>query len=135
MVEIGGMLFCSSPNLCTLACYGAGSSETEAFCPVKMDGVCSSGISSSDFDPLGKYGETIFKILLPHVGRKHKGSQIIDTPPFFRIIIHPEQGLRDGHSIFYQIVSSLLSKLREFLREGGEHREQALKFSVKSTIS
>ena len=43
IVDIGGMLFCSSPNLCTLARHGAGSSETEAFCPAKLDGVCGSG--------------------------------------------------------------------------------------------
>jgi hypothetical protein len=39
IVEIGGMSFCSSLNLCTLLCQGAGSSETEAFCPAKLDQV------------------------------------------------------------------------------------------------
>ena len=57
IVEIGGMSLSSSPNLGTLVCQGAGSSETKVFCPVTLDGVRGSGKSLSDFGPLGKcYG-------------------------------------------------------------------------------
>ena len=61
IVEIGGMSLSSPPNLSTLIHRGAGSSETEVFCPMTLVGVCSSGKSSSDFGPLGKYGETVLR--------------------------------------------------------------------------
>ena len=61
MVEIGGMSLSSPPNLGALTHRGAGSSETEALCPVTLVGVRSSGKSSSDLGPLGKYGETVLR--------------------------------------------------------------------------
>ena len=59
IVEIGGMSLSSPPNLGALTRQGAGSSETEALRPVTLVGVCSSGKSSSNLGPLGKYGETV----------------------------------------------------------------------------
>ena len=61
MVEIGGMSLYSPPNLGALTRRGAGSSETEALRPVTLVGVRSSGKSSSDLGPLGKYGETVLR--------------------------------------------------------------------------
>ena len=61
MVEIGGMSLSSPLNLGALTHRGAGSSETEALCPVTLVGVRSSGKSSSDLGPLGKYGETVLR--------------------------------------------------------------------------
>ena len=60
-VEIGGILLSSPPNLGALTHRGAGSSETEALRPVTLVGVRSSGKSSSDSGPLGKYGETVLR--------------------------------------------------------------------------
>ena len=60
-VEIGGISLSSPLNLGALICQGAGSSETEALCPVTLVGVHSSGKSSSDLGPLGKYGETVLR--------------------------------------------------------------------------
>ena len=60
-VEIGGMSLSSPPNLGTLTRRGAGSSETEALRPVTLVAVRSSGKSSSDLGPLGKYGETVLR--------------------------------------------------------------------------
>ena len=51
----------SSLNLSTLVCRGAGSSETEVFHPVTLDGVHGSGKSSSDFGPQGKYSESVLR--------------------------------------------------------------------------
>ena len=61
IVEIGGMSLSSPPNLGALTRRGAGSSETEALCPVTLVGVRSLGKSSSDLGPLGKYGETVLR--------------------------------------------------------------------------
>ena len=61
MVEIGGMSLSSSLNLGTLVHQGAGSSETEVFHPVTLVRVHGSGKSSSNFGPLGKYGETVLR--------------------------------------------------------------------------
>ena len=60
-VEIGGISLPSPPNLGTLIRRGAGSSETEALRPVTLVRVRSSGKSSSDLGPLGKYGETVLR--------------------------------------------------------------------------
>jgi hypothetical protein len=60
-VEIGGMSLSSPPNLGTLTHRGAGSSKTEALHPVTLVGVRSSGKSSSNLGPLGKYGETVLR--------------------------------------------------------------------------
>ena len=60
-VEIGGISLSSPPNLGALIHRGAGSSETEALCPVTLVGVRSSGKSSSNLSPLGKYGETVLR--------------------------------------------------------------------------
>ena len=60
-VEIGGISLSSPPNLGALIHRGAGSSETEALRPVALVGVRSSGKSSSDLGPLGKYGETVLR--------------------------------------------------------------------------
>ena len=60
-VEIGGISPSSPPNLGALIRQGAGSSETEALRPVTPVGVHSSGKSSSDLGPLGKYGETVLR--------------------------------------------------------------------------
>ena len=61
MVEIGGMSLSSPPNLGTLTHRGARSSETETLHPVTLVGVHGLGNSSSDFSPLGKYGETVLR--------------------------------------------------------------------------
>ena len=55
------MSLSSPPNLGTLVCQGAGSSETETLRPVILVGVHGSGKSSSDLGPLGKYGETVLR--------------------------------------------------------------------------
>ena len=57
IVEIGGMSLSSPPNLGTLSRRGAGSSETEMFRLIILVGVHGSGKSSSNFSPLGKYGD------------------------------------------------------------------------------
>ena len=61
MVDIGWMSLSSPPNLGTLTRRGAGSSETEVFCPVTLVGICGLEKSSSDLGPLGKYGETVLR--------------------------------------------------------------------------
>ena len=61
IVEIGGMSLSSPPNLGTLVCQGAGSSETEGFHPVTLVRVHGLGKSSSDFGFLGKYGEMVLR--------------------------------------------------------------------------
>jgi hypothetical protein len=61
MVEIGGMSLSSPPNLGTLTCQRAGSSETEVFRPMTLVGVRGLGKSLSDFGPLGKYGEIVLR--------------------------------------------------------------------------
>ena len=60
-VEIGGISLSSPPNLGALIHRGVGSSETEALRPVTLVGVRSSGKSSSDLGPLGKYGEAVLR--------------------------------------------------------------------------
>ena len=60
-VEIGGMSLSSPPNLGAFTHRGAGSSETEALCPMTLVGVHSSGKLSSDLGPLGKYGEIVLR--------------------------------------------------------------------------